>query len=176
MPNARTFHSCECTFIGGISLDRALSDRLALDDLLTAYAVAIDSDAIGDLTGLATGDAVFDYTSSGGPRGSVPEVQEWLTKALGFVPIRAHLIVNRRFAIADGADGGAGDEATAEAHFFNPMSVRMPGGDGATLWNPGGGYYSVAFRRTAEGWRISELVMRETWRVAVPVQDSRGGH
>jgi hypothetical protein len=158
-------------------MERTLVDRIALDDLLTAYAVAIDGDRIKTLTELATPDAVFDYTSSGGPRGSVPDVQAWLTKALAFVPQRAHLIVNRRFGF--GTDGDGADTATADAHFFNPMSVKVPGGDG-TLWNPGGGYYSVAFRRTPEGWRISELVMRETWRVAVAVQSraaqGSGGH
>jgi hypothetical protein len=170
-------------------MNRALADRIALDDLLTAYAVAIDGDEIGELTALATADAVFDYTSSGGPRGSVPTVQAWLTKALAFVPQRAHLIVNRRFAfgaVDDDVDDSGGDDdsggitkdhgpatATVEAHFFNPMSVKVPGENG-TLWNPGGGYYSVAFRRTPEGWRISELVMRETWRVAVAVQSSGG--
>lgn len=150
-------------------MERALSDRLALDDLVTAYAVAIDTDQIDELARLAVPDAVFDYTSSGGPRGSVAVAQEWLTEALALVPVRAHLIVNRRFQIH-------GDTATAEAHFFNPMSVQVPGLKD-DLWNPGGGYYGLAFRRTQKGWRISELVMLETWRVAVAVKSrTRGGH
>lgn len=164
-------------------MDRALSDRIALDDLLTAYAVAIDGDPLGDLAALATGDAVFDYTSSGGPRGSVAEVTEWLTKALSFVPSRQHLIVNRVFTLPQNGAAGAGDEtditpdtdpdtAGVAAYFFNPMSVYAPGPAGTTAWNPGGGHYDVAFRRTADGWRISELVMRETWRIAVPGQAS----
>lgn len=151
-------------------MERALSDRIALEDLVTAYAVAIDTDQIEELAGLAMKDAVFDYTSSGGPRGHVAAAQAWLTEALAMVPVRAHLIVNRRFKIHD-------DTATAEAHFFNPMSVRLPGQKG-DLWNPGGGYYSIAFRRTEHGWRVSELVMLETWRVAVAVkgQHPRGDH
>jgi hypothetical protein len=150
-------------------VERALSDRLALEDLVTGYAVAIDTDQIVELPRLATPDAIFDYTSSGGPRGSVAVAQAWLTEALAMVPMRAHLIVNRRFEIH-------GDVAKAKAHFFNPMSVRLPGQKG-DLWNPGGGYYSMAFRRTEKGWRISELVMLETWRVAVPVKGrSRGDH
>jgi hypothetical protein len=56
------------------------------------------------------------------------------------------------------------------------MSIRLPGQKG-DLWNPGGGYYSMAFRRMDKGWRISELVMLETWRVAVVVKGhSRGDH
>ena len=141
--------------------ERALADRFALDDLLTAYAVAIDTDQVTELTRLSTEDAVFDYQSSGGPRGSVEDAQQWLEKSLTQVPVRAHLIVNRRFDIN-------GDSACAEAHFFNPMSVRIPGQKG-DMWNPGGGYYSVTFRRTGKGWRISELVMLQTWRVAVAV-------
>jgi hypothetical protein len=88
-----------------------------------------------------------------------------LTEALVLVPQRAHLIVNRRFRIGQ-------DTATVEAHFFNPMSVEIPGRD-ARLWNPGGGYYAIAFRRTDDGWRISELVMTETWRVAVQGSGAR---
>ena len=145
-------------------MDRALGDRIALDDLLTAYAVAIDTDQVSELTRLVTDDVVFDYTSSGGPRGSLDEARKWLSEVLAFVPVRAHLIVNRRFAIGD-------DTATAEAHFFNPMSISFPGQRG-DVWNPGGGYYAAAFRRTANGWRISELVMIETWRVAVSVHGS----
>lgn len=168
-------------------MDRALSDRIALDDLLTAYAVAIDADPLGDLAALATDDAVFDYTSSGGPRASVAEVSEWLTKALAFVPSRQHLIVNRVFTLPRGGepevDAGSGAEtyitpgavpetASVAAYFFNPMSVHAPGPAGTTAWNPGGGHYDVTFRRTPDGWRISELVMRETWRIAVPGQAS----
>lgn len=151
--------------------ERAVADRFALDDLLTAYAVAIDTDQVTELTRLSTEDAVFDYQSSGGPRGSVKDAQVWLEKSLAQVPVRAHLIVNRRFEIH-------GDGACAEAHFFNPMSVRVPGQKG-DMWNPGGGYYSVTFRRTDKGWRISELVMLQTWRVAVSVHTagrSGGAH
>lgn len=150
-------------------MERALADRFALEDLVTAYAVAIDTDQVSELSRLATADAVFDYTSSGGPRGGVEVAEAWLKVALAAVPVRAHLIVNRRFQIH-------GDAATAEAHFFNPMSVRLPGHE-TDLWNPGGGYYSLAFRRTVGGWRISELVMLEVWRVAVQVKGRpRGGH
>jgi hypothetical protein len=141
-------------------MDRALYDRIALEDLITAYATAIDTDHVDTLSQLATEDAVFDYTSSGGPVADVATVQKWLAEVLVFVPQRAHLIVNRRFTLD-------GDEARAEAHFFNPMHVGTPGQDKPLVWNPGGGYYRFAFRRTAEGWRFSELVMEETWRVAL---------
>jgi len=148
--------------------EHAVADRFAIDDLLNAYAVAIDTDQVTELTRLATEDAVFDYQSSGGPRGSVAEAQKWLEKSLAQVPVRAHLIVNRRFDIH-------GDGACVEAHFFNPMSVQVPGQLG-DVWNPGGGYYFVGFRRTSKGWRISELVMLQTWRVAVDVHAvGRGG-
>ena len=47
------------------------------------------------------------------------------------------------------------------------MQVGTAGQDKPLLWNPGGGYYRFAFRRTGEGWRFTELVMEETWRVAL---------
>jgi SnoaL-like domain len=141
-------------------MERALFDRIALEDLITAYAVAIDSGHVDTISQLATADAVFDYTSSGGPVGDVPTVQKWLTEVLVFVPQRQHLIVNRRFTID-------GDEARCEAYFFNPMQVGTPGQEGPMLWNPGGGHYRYGFRRLADGWRFSSLVMEETWRVAL---------
>jgi hypothetical protein len=153
-----------------LNSEQAIADRFALDDLLTAYAVAIDTDQVTELTRLATEDAVFDYQSSGGPRGTVADAQQWLEAALEQVPVRAHLIVNRRFDIHE-------DSACVEAHFFNPMSVKVPGQKNE-IWNPGGGYYFVGFRRTEKGWRISELVMLQTWRVAVGVHTAggSGGH
>ena len=153
-----------------LNSERAIADRFELDDLLTAYAVAIDSNQVTELTRLASQDAGFDYRSSGGPRGSVAEAQQWLEGALMKVSVRAHLIVNRRFDIHE-------DTARVEAHFFNPMSVKVPGQEDE-ICNPGGGYYSVGFRRTDEGWRISELVMLQTWRVAVGVHvaGGSGGH
>lgn len=71
-------------------------DRLAIDDLITGYAAAVDD---ADWTGyraLFTPDGRADYRGSGGIEGPAAEVADWLAETLTLFPVRQHLIVNRR--------------------------------------------------------------------------------
>jgi len=136
-----------------------LADRLAIDDLLTRYAMAVDDGDWDALDTVFTPDATIDYTSAGGIRGSYPEVKAWLEKALAPFPVRQHLIGNKRVAID-------GDRATVRAYFFNPMRLTLA--DGTSHSAPGGGYYNHRLIRTPEGWRSQELVEDEVWRDGLP--------
>ncbi|HMC41705.1 MAG TPA: nuclear transport factor 2 family protein [Acidimicrobiales bacterium] len=136
-----------------------LADRLAIDDLLTRYAMAVDDGDWDALDTVFTPDATIDYTSAGGIRGSYPEVKAWLEKALAPFPVRQHLIGNKRVAID-------GDRATVRAYFFNPMRLTLA--DGTSRSAPGGGYYNHRLIRTPEGWRSQELVEDEVWRDGLP--------
>jgi hypothetical protein len=62
--------------------DIALADRVAMDDLLTRYATAIDSRDWDLLDTVFTDDAQLDYRSAGGIEGSYPEVRRWLAEVL----------------------------------------------------------------------------------------------
>jgi hypothetical protein len=138
---------------------RLLADRLAIDDLLTRYAMAIDDGDWDALDTVFTPDAVIDYTSAGGIRGSFAEVKAWLEKALTPFPVRQHVIGNKRVVVD-------GDRATVRAYFFNPMRLGLP--DGSRVFAPGGGYYNHRLVRTPDGWRSEELVEDEVWREGLP--------
>lgn len=137
----------------------AVADRLAIDDLLTRYTMAVDDGDWDQLDTVFTPDAVIDYTSAGGIRGTRAEIKAWLAEALAPFPVRQHLICNKRVVID-------GDEATVRAYFFNPMMISL--GDGTSRSTPGGGYYNHRLVRTADGWRSVELIEEEVWRTGLP--------
>lgn len=137
-------------------------DRLAVDDLVTAYAVAMDDGDWTGYRGLFTADGRADYRSAGGIEGDAAKVAAWLAGNLTPFAVRQHLIVNRqvRFGVLD---QDTGDTARVRADYLNPM--RFTGPDG--LAAPDlvcGGRYDFGLLRTAEGWRLSEVVVHEKWR------------
>ncbi|MEV5384855.1 nuclear transport factor 2 family protein [Streptomyces sp. NPDC052721] len=137
-------------------------DRLAVDDLVTAYAVAVDD---GDWTayrGLFTADGRADYRSAGGIEGDAGRVAAWLAESLTLFAMRQHLIVNRqvRFGILD---QDTGDTARVRADYLNPMRFTGPHGSAAPDLVCGG-RYDFGLLRTTEGWRLSEVVVHEKWR------------
>ncbi|WP_030021885.1 nuclear transport factor 2 family protein [Streptomyces monomycini] len=101
-------------------------DRLAIDDLVTGYAIAVDD---GDWTAyraLFVPEGHVDYRSAGGIAGGVTDVADWLAEMMRRFPVRQHLIVNRRIGI-ELRDGGApGDTATVQADYLNPMHLAGP--------------------------------------------------
>jgi hypothetical protein len=136
-----------------------VSDRIAIDDLLTRYTIAVDNGDWDLYRTVFTPGAFIDYTSAGGIKGGVDEIAAWLEKALAAFPVRQHLIANKLVAID-------GDTATVRAYFFNPMNISLP--DGTSRSTPGGGYYNHRLVRTAGGWRSEELIEEEVWREGLP--------
>lgn len=136
-----------------------IADRIAIDDLLTRYTTAVDSGEWELLDTVFTPEAVIDYTSAGGVRGTRDEIKAWLAEALAPFPVRQHLIANKQVVVD-------GDNATVRAGFFNPMMITLP--DGSSHPTPGGGYYNHRLVRTADGWRSVELVEEEVWRTGLP--------
>ena len=132
-----------------------LADRLAIDDQLTRYCRAIDTGAWDLLDEVFTPDAVVDYTSSGGQRGTYREIKAWLASVLPTFAMRQHLVTNREIAID-------GDTATSRAYLLNPMGVRR--GDGGLDLFITGATYHDRWRRTPDGWRLVERVLEEHWR------------
>ncbi|MFF8289155.1 nuclear transport factor 2 family protein [Streptomyces sp. NPDC016309] len=132
-------------------------DRLAIDELITRYAVAVDDADWGAYRGLFTEDGHADYRAAGGVAGRAGEVADWLAETMAHFPVRQHLIVNRRVTIED-LGGYPGDRARAFADYVNPM--RMTAGDDVVS----GGRYAFAMARTGGGWRLSTVVVHEKWR------------
>ncbi|MEU7055818.1 nuclear transport factor 2 family protein [Streptomyces sp. NPDC046197] len=142
-------------------------DRLALDGLITEYAVAVDD---GDWTayqGLFTPDGRADYRSAGGIEGAAGQVAGWLADTMRLFPVRQHLIVNRRLRFGI-LEQGTGDTARVQADYVNPMCFAADGGAGdGAAGAPDfvcGGRYAFTLLRTDEGWRLREVVVREKWR------------
>jgi hypothetical protein len=138
-------------------------DRLAVDELVTEYAAAVDDGNWEAYRGLFTADGRADYRSAGGIEGDAGQVAGWLETTMRLFPMRQHLIVNRhiRFGILE---QDVGDTARLRADYVNPM--RFAGGDGGSP-EPDfvfGGRYAFAFLRTDDGWRVRDVVVQEKWR------------
>lgn len=145
-------------------------DRLALDDLITGYARAVDDGDWPGYVALFTPDGRADYRSAGGIEGGTEEIAAWLAQMLRQFTMRQHLIVNRRIGLAR-PDGAPGDTATVQADYLNPMRLAGPaaeaGDEESTAPNyTCGGRYDFTARRTPDGWRLTGVVVHEKWRRA----------
>lgn len=134
-------------------------DRLAVDTLVTEYAHAVaggDPEACRPLCvpGAVLDDPVLDVRQEYRGR-AVPRQQG---RGEGPRPYQ-HLIVNRRVAF-ERRDGEVGDLAVVDADFVTPMRSNGPGRIADTVR---GGRYRMRGVRTAEGWRLSEVVAEEVW-------------
>lgn len=127
-----------------------LSDRLEIQDLITAYSYAIDFHNFDDLDAIFTADATLDFTATGGAAGALPEIKTWLASVLGHFGGHQHLVATSAVELD-------GDTATARTICHNPMwfadAARPPVYVG--LW------YFDSFVRTAGGWRIASRVQRK---------------
>ncbi|MGW7467377.1 nuclear transport factor 2 family protein [Streptomyces xantholiticus] len=132
-------------------------DRLALDDVVTGYAAAVDDGDWDAYRALFTAGGRADYRASGGIEGPAAEVAQWLAGTLRRFPVRQHLIVNRRVSVED-LGGYPGDSAEVRADYVNPMRT----GSGEDFES--GGRYRFTLTRTAEGWRLRSVVIEEKWR------------
>lgn len=124
-----------------------LSDRLEIQDQITAYSYAIDLHRWDELDSVFTPDATLDFTASGGEQGTLGELKPWLERSLGLFAGHQHLMGNTR--VQFGADG---DTATSQTMCLNPMPMAQ---DGAQRLLLVGIWYHDDWVRTADGWRIA---------------------
>lgn len=139
-------------------------DRLAVDELVTEYAVAVDDSDWEAYRGLFVPDGRADYRSAGGIEGDANEVSGWLAQSMQLFPMRQHLIVNRRVRFGT-LDQDTGDTAHVQADYVNPM--RFAGHDGGST-TPDfvcGGRYAFGLLRTDDGWRLRAVLVEEKWRL-----------
>ncbi|MGV9456533.1 nuclear transport factor 2 family protein [Streptomyces sp. NPDC003635] len=138
-------------------------DRLAVDGLITEYAVAVDDGDWEAYRGLFAPAGRADYRSAGGIEGDARQVADWLAESLRVFSMRQHLIVNRRVRFGV-LEQDTGDTADVQADYVNPMRLTR---DDKAPTAPDfvcGGRYTFALTRTHDGWRIGEVVVREKWR------------
>lgn len=141
-------------------------DRLAIDEVVTGYAVAVDDGDWDAYRALFTPGGRADYSSAGGAEGPAGEVADWLAETMKLFPVRQHLIVNRLIRVAD-LGGSPGDTAEVRADFLNPMRLAGEEFDG-TVTAPNfvaAGRYAFALARTPRsGWRLTRVTVHEKWR------------
>jgi 3-phenylpropionate/cinnamic acid dioxygenase small subunit len=124
-----------------------ISDRIEINDLLIRYTRAIDQKDWDLLDTVFTPDAEVDYVSSGGIKGSYPEIRAWLEKVLALFPVTVHYVTNSEVTLQ-------GDRAAARTAVYNPMFL---GSSGGSLHHFAvGAYYVDELVRTEAGWRIAK--------------------
>ena len=82
----------------------------------------------------------------------------WLTTMLAPFSVSQHFITNQVIDVH-------GDNATCRAYFFGVVGNR---GEADSLLTWVGGIYEDRLRRTAVGWRITELIDLSTWSSSGP--------
>ncbi|MFR0354028.1 nuclear transport factor 2 family protein [Streptomyces sediminimaris] len=138
-------------------------DRLAVDEVVTDYAAAVDDGDWEAYQRLFTPEGRADYRSAGGIEGGAGKVASWLAESLRVFPMRQHLIVNRRVRF-EILEQDTGDTARVRADYVNPMRFTADGGGPAAPDLVCGGRYAFGLLRTREGWRLTEVVVAEKWR------------
>jgi hypothetical protein len=126
-----------------------VADRIEIDDLLTRYAIAVDAKDWALYESCFTPDAYIDYTASGGIKGTLTEVRQWLSEVMPVFAMTQHLVTNRRVTLD-------GDTATSRSYFFNPLG--LPDTKRGMILYFDGGYYNDRLVRTEDGWRISQRI------------------
>lgn len=123
-----------------------LSDRLAIQDLITAYSYAVDFRRWDDLDAIFTGDGILDLTATGGIAGPLPEVKAWLAQVLPNFTVHQHLVATSQVTIE-------GDTASARSICHNPMVMDSDGKQHVLVV---GLWYLDEFVRTPDGWRMTK--------------------
>lgn len=147
----------------------AVMDRLAIDSLITEYAVTVDDGDWDAYQQLFTPDGRADYSSAGGIDATAAEVAGWLAGTMELFPMRQHLIVNRRLRFG-ALDQDIDDVAHVQADYVNPMRfTSREGGDGGGKESSApdficGGRYAFTALRTQSGWRLRQVTVEEKWR------------
>lgn len=135
-----------------------VGDRFEIADVLARYVLAVDTGRWELFDQVFTGDAILDYTSTGGGKGSRDEMRAWLSEILPTWPGRQHIIGSVMIAFD-------GDEAGVSASFTDTLapSREAIAPDAPGLLR-GGGFYHHRMVRTPGGWRSRQLVAEQLWR------------
>jgi hypothetical protein len=139
----------------GCTLDAArVADHLAIEDLVTAYAYAVDDRDWERWQSLFTADAHVDYTSAGGIAGNPAEVAAWLGDALAIFEFCLHTTATHEIRFT------GPDTARGRVHVFNRNGAHWSGRPEIV---DVGAVYHDTYLRTPAGWRFSERVEHTTY-------------
>lgn len=121
-------------------------DKFEIQELLTAYAHAIDARDFEALDDIFTLDAEIDYSATGGIKGGLGEIKPFLQAMLPMFKASQHFVTNPLIKLNT-------DSASSRSLLFNPMTMEREG----TLHTMFiGAWYVDDLIRSEEGWRISK--------------------
>jgi len=129
-------------------------DRFEIVAVLQRYVQAVDSGRFELFDEAFTPDAVLDYRSAGGPRGSREEIAAWLAKSRAGVVTWQHLLSPPIFDLE-------GDLVRTHTDAYVPNLVRDERGAVQLLQT--GARYHDELVRTPQGWRIAQRRFENTW-------------
>jgi hypothetical protein len=124
----------------------AVADTLAIQHLIAVYPTLVDGGEIDSLDDLFTADARLDFSSFGGPSGTLDEIKEFLKGNLVLFARTQHMMGLPLITLN-------AHTATARTSCHNPMVMTQPDGT-QQAWLIGL-FYDDEFVETAEGWRFA---------------------
>lgn len=138
---------------GAVLPDR-VADRLAIEDLATSYAYAVDDRDWARWEVLFTPDAMVDYTRAGGVAGTPAEVAAWMPGAMSVFTFCLHTTSTHQVRFT------GPDEAVGRVHVFNRNGVEWHGTQ--ELFDVGA-VYDDRYTRSGDRWRISQRIEHTTY-------------
>lgn len=134
----------------GRILDPArVADHLAVQDLATSYANAVDDRDWVRWEALFVPDGYVDYRSAGGIAGSPAEVAAWMPGAMSVFTFCLHSTSTHEIRFT------GPDSAVGRVHVFNRNGVEWQGAP--ELFDVGAVYEDV-YARAGDRWRIARRI------------------
>lgn len=134
----------------GRVLDSArLADVIAIQDLATSYAHAVDDRDWQRWEALFLSDAHIDYTSAGGIAGSPAELVAWMPDAMAVFAFCLHFTSTHEIRFTDA------DRATGRVHVFNRNGMHW---EGRSEIVDVGAVYQDSYARVGDTWRFASRV------------------
>jgi hypothetical protein len=126
-----------------------LADVMAIEDLATSYAYAVDDRDWPRWEALFLPDAHIDYTSAGGIAGSPSELAAWMPDAIAAFEFCLHTTSTHEVRFT------APDRAAGRVHVFNRNGVHW---DGRFEIVDVGAVYADTYSRVGDTWRIASRI------------------
>jgi hypothetical protein len=126
-----------------------VADHLAIQDLATAYAYAVDDRDWVRWESLFLPDTLVDYTSAGGIAGTPKEVGAWMPDAMSVFVFCLHTTSTHEIRFS------GPDQATGRVHVFNRNGVEWNGSP--ELFDVGA-VYDDTYARVGSQWKIASRI------------------
>jgi hypothetical protein len=131
-----------------------LADQMAIQDLATAYAYAVDDRDWTRWEALFLPDAQIDYTAAGGIAGSPAELAAWMPGAMAVFTFCLHTTSTHEIRFT------GPDRASGRVHVFNRNGLEWEGQ--SEVFDVGAVYHD-AYARVGSTWRFASRIEHTTY-------------